>query len=202
MLDVIQKAAPEAYEKRTKRQGIVNAWDDPDFAQAVRNTGKKHLIVAGVTTDVCLVPPALSMQEEGFHIKVEDDYSLFDAKIELTMPQCVLDAGGSPTDRVEQIAWERLKQAGIPVTSTNAVITELIKVIFNHSFDKRGTLTVFAGLVDGSWADSIPSPCLEGEKSVKGQVSAWKLRSRRFKPVVPRESDNMIRNFSRWELED
>jgi nicotinamidase-related amidase len=69
-LDVIQKAAPEAYEKRIKRQGVVNAWDDPAFAQAVRNTGKKQLIVAGVTTDVCLVPPALSMQGEGFHIKV------------------------------------------------------------------------------------------------------------------------------------
>ena len=28
---------------------------------------------------------------------------------------------------VEQIAWERLKQAGIPFASTNAIVTELIK---------------------------------------------------------------------------
>ena len=70
LLDVIQKEAPEAYEKRTKRQGIVNAWEDKNFANAVRATGKRQLIVAGVTTDVCLVPPALSMQAEGFHIKV------------------------------------------------------------------------------------------------------------------------------------
>jgi len=69
-LDVIQEAAPEAYDKRIKRQGIVNAWNDSAFAEAVRNTGKKQLIVAGVTTDVCLVPPAFSMQGEGFHIKV------------------------------------------------------------------------------------------------------------------------------------
>jgi nicotinamidase-related amidase len=69
-LEVIQEAAPEAYDKRIKRQGIVNAWNDPAFAEAVRNTGKKQLIVAGVTTDVCLVPPAFSMQGEGFHIKV------------------------------------------------------------------------------------------------------------------------------------
>lgn len=34
--------------------------------------GKKHLIVAGVTTDVCLVPPVLSMQGEKFHVKVSD----------------------------------------------------------------------------------------------------------------------------------
>ena len=74
LLDVIQKEAPEAYEKRTKRQGIVNAWEDKNFANAVRGTGKRQLIVAGVTTDVCLVPPALSMQAEGFHIKVSYIY--------------------------------------------------------------------------------------------------------------------------------
>jgi nicotinamidase-related amidase len=109
LLEVIQKAAPEAYEKRIKRQGVVNAWDDPAFVEAVRKTGKTQLIVAGVTTDVCLVPPALSMQNEGFHIK------------------CVLDAGGSPTSLAEQISWQRLSQAGVPMTSTNAVVTELIK---------------------------------------------------------------------------
>lgn len=27
----------------------------------------------------------------------------------------------------EQVSWMRLQQAGIPVTSTNAVVTELIK---------------------------------------------------------------------------
>jgi nicotinamidase-related amidase len=109
LLDVIQEAAPEAYAKRVKRQGIVNAMDDHNFAQAVRATGKKNLIVAGVTTDVCLVPPALSMQHEGFHIK------------------CVLDAGGSPTPMAESISGVRLNQAGVPVTSTNAIISELVK---------------------------------------------------------------------------
>ena len=38
----------------------------------------------------------------------------------------MLDAGGSPTDIAEKVAWERLVQAGVPVTSTNAVVTELI----------------------------------------------------------------------------
>ena len=52
--------------------------------------------------------------------------------------QCVLDAGGSPTDRVEQIAWERLKQAGIPITSTNAIVTELIKVSSTFNATREG----------------------------------------------------------------
>ena len=40
----------------------------------------------------------------------------------------MLDAGGSPTTLAEQISWQRLSQAGIPMTSTNAVVTELVKV--------------------------------------------------------------------------
>lgn len=38
-----------------KRSGEVNAWDNPDFRKAVEATGKKQLIVAGITTDVCLI---------------------------------------------------------------------------------------------------------------------------------------------------
>ena len=39
----------------------------------------------------------------------------------------MVDTGESPTDMVEQIVWQRLYEAGIPMTSTNAVVTELIK---------------------------------------------------------------------------
>ena len=35
-----------------KRQGEVNAWDNPDFRQAVEATGRKQIIIAGITTDV------------------------------------------------------------------------------------------------------------------------------------------------------
>ena len=89
----------------------------------------KNLIVAGVTTDVCLVPPALSMQGEGFHIKVCPSNSAVSTTNDNPncSIQCVVDAGGSPTNMVEQIAWERLKQAGVPLASTNAIVTELIK---------------------------------------------------------------------------
>jgi isochorismate hydrolase len=35
-----------------KRNGEVNAWDNSDFRNAIKATGKKQLIVAGITTDV------------------------------------------------------------------------------------------------------------------------------------------------------
>jgi nicotinamidase-related amidase len=47
----LQKAFPEAYAKRVKRVGIVNAWDDPNFKKAVEDTGRRQLIIAAVTTD-------------------------------------------------------------------------------------------------------------------------------------------------------
>jgi len=36
---------------------IINAWNDPNFVEAVKNTGRKKLIIAGVTADVCLTFP-------------------------------------------------------------------------------------------------------------------------------------------------
>ncbi len=35
-----------------KRSGEVNAWDNPDFQKAVKATGKKQIILGGITTDV------------------------------------------------------------------------------------------------------------------------------------------------------
>jgi len=35
-----------------KRPGEINAWDNPDFRAAVEATGKKQVIIGGITTDV------------------------------------------------------------------------------------------------------------------------------------------------------
>ncbi len=37
-----------------KRNGEVDAWDNPDFRAAVKATGKKQVILAGITTDVAI----------------------------------------------------------------------------------------------------------------------------------------------------
>lgn len=35
------------------RQGEVDAWDNEEFRKAIEATGKKQVILAGITTDVC-----------------------------------------------------------------------------------------------------------------------------------------------------
>ena len=57
-----------------RRKGEINAWDDPDFKKSVENTGRKKLIVAGISTDVCLLFPILSAISEGY-----DVYAVFDS---------------------------------------------------------------------------------------------------------------------------
>jgi nicotinamidase-related amidase len=105
----LQRVLPEAYEKRIRRQGVVNAWGDPRFRQAVVDTGRKQLVMAAVTTDISLVFPAISAVEEGFEV------------------QAVMDASGSPFDISEEVARRRMERAGVWLTATNTMIAELVQ---------------------------------------------------------------------------
>lgn len=105
----LQQALPEAYNNRVKRAGIVNAWADPNFSAAVRATGRKKLIMAAVTTDICLIFPAISAVQEGFDVLA------------------VLDASGSSYEVQETLARQRMERAGVALTTTNTVIAELVQ---------------------------------------------------------------------------
>ena len=53
LIPEIHANAPHA--KYVARKGEINAWDNPDFVAAVRETGRKTLIIAGTITSVCMV---------------------------------------------------------------------------------------------------------------------------------------------------
>ena len=55
------------------RPGQINAWDNEEFVKAVKATGKKQLIIAGVVTEVCVAFPALSAIEAGYEVFVVTD---------------------------------------------------------------------------------------------------------------------------------
>ena len=107
LLPELQQILPDAFAARVKRAGIVNAWNDPNFVAAVKKTGRKNLIMAGVTTDVCLVFPAISAVREGFNV------------------QAVMDASGSPFDISEERSRRRMENEGVVLTATNTLMAEL-----------------------------------------------------------------------------
>jgi len=89
------------------RPGNINAWDNEDFVKAVKATGKKQLIIAGVVTEVCVAFPVLSAIEEGFDVFV------------------VTDASGTFNETVQQAAWVRMTQAGAQMMNWFSVACEL-----------------------------------------------------------------------------
>jgi|SRR5579883_141225 len=107
LLEDLQQLAPEPYAARVKRPGVVDCWQYPDFRKAVEKTGRKKLIMAGLTNDVCIVFPAISAVEDGYEVQV------------------VADAGGSPTKAADDMALRRMESRGVVLTSTNQVMAEL-----------------------------------------------------------------------------
>jgi nicotinamidase-related amidase len=107
ILHEIAALLPDAHAARIKRPGVVNAWAYEDFRDAVVATGKPNLIMAGVTTDVCLIFPAINAATEGFGV------------------QAVMDASGSPSELSEEFSRQRMHDAGVVLTTTNTLIAEL-----------------------------------------------------------------------------
>jgi nicotinamidase-related amidase len=118
------------------RPGQINAWDNEDFVKAVKATGKKQLIIAGVVTEVCVAFPALSAIAEGFDVFV------------------VTDASGTFNAITRDAAWERMTAAGAQLMSWFGVACELHRdwrndveglgaLFSNHIPDYRNLITAY-----------------------------------------------------------
>lgn len=118
------------------RPGQINAWDNEEFVAAVKGTGKKQLIVAGVVTEVCVAFPVLSAIAEGYEAFV------------------VTDASGTFNEMTRHSAWSRMEQAGAQLMTWFAVACELHRdwrndveglgaLFSNHIPDYRNLITSY-----------------------------------------------------------
>jgi nicotinamidase-related amidase len=104
LMPEIEQYAPHA--QHVPRKGEVNAWDNADFVEAVRATGRKTLVMAGVWTSVCVMFPALDARAAGYDV------------------YAVIDASGDPSEMASRTTLARFVQGGVVPTSTNAVLCE------------------------------------------------------------------------------
>jgi nicotinamidase-related amidase len=83
----------------------MNSWDDADFRKAVKATGKKNILIAGLWTEVCVTWPVLNMLAEGYNMYV------------------VEDACGATSRLAHDAAIRRSVQAGaVPMTTIATVL--------------------------------------------------------------------------------
>ncbi|WMW62326.1 isochorismate family cysteine hydrolase YcaC [Serratia marcescens] len=124
------------------RPGQINAWDNDDFVKAVKATGRKQLIIAGVVTEVCVAFPALSALNESFEVFV------------------VTDASGTFNELTRQSAWSRMEAAGAQLMTWFGVACELHRdwrndieglgtLFSNHIPDYRNLMTSYNTLTNG-----------------------------------------------------
>lgn len=109
-------------------RSTVSAWDDPRVVDAIRRTGRKNLIIAGVSADVCATFPALGALADGYNVYVD------------------MDASGTWSPSLQNITLARLTQAGVIPVNTSAVLVDMLKD--NHSAK--------AGAVYGALDPSMP----------------------------------------------
>ena len=86
----------------------VNAWDGKRVVDAVKATGRKKLIVTGISTDVCLAFPAIAALADGF-----ESYGVIDA------------SGGFSQTQVD-MGVSRMQQAGVVPVGYSNVAVELL----------------------------------------------------------------------------
>ncbi|MBQ0831982.1 isochorismate family cysteine hydrolase YcaC [Marinobacter sp.] len=120
MVPELKAAFPDA--PYIARPGQVNAWDNEDFVKAIKDTGKKQLLIAGVVTEVCVAFPALSALEEGYEVFV------------------VTDASGTFNQTTRDAAWDRMSRAGVQLMSWFGVGCELHR-------DWRNDIDGFGGIL-------------------------------------------------------
>lgn len=137
LMPELKKQFPDA--PYIARPGQINAWDNEDFVKAVKATGKKQLIIAGIVTEVCVAFPALSALVEGFQVFV------------------VMDASGTFNNITRYAAWDRVSQAGAQLMTWFGLACELHRdwrndveglatLLSNHIPDYRNLMTSYNAL--------------------------------------------------------
>lgn len=85
----------------------INSWEDVEFRKAVKETGRKKLIMTALWTEACLTFPALDVLAEGYEVYVP------------------VDAVGGTSLAAHEAALRRIEQAGGKLISTVQLFCEL-----------------------------------------------------------------------------
>ncbi|MGA6119124.1 hydrolase [Sphingobacterium anhuiense] len=85
----------------------INSWEDKEFVEAVKATGRKKLIMTALWTEACLTFPVLDALKEGYEVYI------------------VVDAVGGTSLAAHDAAIRRMEQAGAISISVAQLFCEL-----------------------------------------------------------------------------
>lgn len=104
----------------------INAWEDKEFNEAVKATGRKNILITALWTEACLTFPTLDALKEGYQVYP------------------VVDAVGGTSKIAHETALRRVEQAGARLTSFAQVACE-----FQRDWNRTETVPQFVqGMVE------------------------------------------------------
>ena len=101
----------------------INSWEDVEFRAAVKEAGRKKLIMTALWTEACLTFPALDALNEGYEVYV------------------VADAVGGTSVAAHEAALRRIEQAGGKMISVPQMFCEL-----QRDWARKETVPAFMNL--------------------------------------------------------
>ena len=109
----------------------VNAFDDARVAKAIEGTGRKKLIFAGISLEVCAALPAITAVGRGLDAYV------------------AVDASGTFSETKRQVGLLRMLQAGVIVSGYAALMVEILR---DNARPEAGEVY---GAMDMPWAKLV-----------------------------------------------
>lgn len=104
----------------------INAWEDREFVDAVKATGRKKLIMTALWTEACLTFPALDAMQEGYEVYP------------------IIDAVGGTSLKAHDAALVRMQQAGAKPISWVQLLCELQRDWLREETSARFAQLLFA----------------------------------------------------------
>jgi nicotinamidase-related amidase len=119
----VKGLGPTVVEVADKIQGIeriekasFSCCDEPGFMMALASSGKDYIIIAGIESHVCVLQTAIDLRESGYHPVVVED--------------CI--SSRNPNDKL--MAIERMRKEGIIMTTSEAILFELLRYSGGETF--------------------------------------------------------------------
>ena len=115
----------------------INAWEDTEFVEAVKATGRRKLLMAALWTEACLLFPTMDALSEGYEVYP------------------VVDALGGTTIEAHKASLQRMYQAGAQATTWNSVACELQRDWARKETVENFLQTVIDQSEDWGWYEEL-----------------------------------------------
>ncbi|MBN2489962.1 MAG: isochorismatase family protein [Planctomycetes bacterium] len=111
----IESLGPLLAGARTLEKIVFSGTGAPGFREALRATGREHIVLIGTETHVCVAQTALDLLAEGYHVHVPSDAVLSRFTDDWQGGLAFMRQAGAVVTRTETLVFQWLERAGTEV---------------------------------------------------------------------------------------